>query len=59
MAVRTYSGRWTEQQYQAQTEALLEALLEALRVDGLEPAGKPILARYDPPSCLGFFDATK
>ncbi|MBT4101343.1 MAG: hypothetical protein HOM68_26775 [Gemmatimonadetes bacterium] len=55
MAVRTYSGRWTEQQYQAQTEALLEAL----RVDGLEPAGKPILARYDPPSCLGFFDATK
>lgn len=45
MAVRSYSGRWTEQRWQDQTETLLDAL----RADGLEPVGRPIFARYDPP----------
>jgi hypothetical protein len=45
MAVRSYSGRWTEQRWQDKTETLLDAL----RADGLEPVGRPIFARYDPP----------
>ena len=45
MAVRTYSGRWTEQKCEEQ----IEALLTAVGGDGLEPIGRPILARYDPP----------
>jgi hypothetical protein len=45
MAVRRYSGRWTEGNYR-KNEA---KLMEALSADGRHPIGAPILARYNSP----------
>ena len=45
MAVRRYSGRWTEENY-LENEA---KLMEALSADGRRPIGAPILARYNSP----------
>ena len=45
MAVRRYSGRWTEGNYR-KNEA---KLMGALSVDGRRPIGAPILARYNSP----------
>ena len=45
MAVRRYSGRWTEENYR-KNEA---KLMEALSADGRRPIGAPILARYNSP----------
>jgi hypothetical protein len=45
MAVRRYSGRWTEANYH-ENEA---ALLAALAADGRRAKGSPILARYNSP----------
>jgi hypothetical protein len=45
MAVRRYSGRWTEGNYR-KNEA---KLVEALSADGRRPIGAPILARYNSP----------
>lgn len=45
MAVRRYSGRWTEGNYR-KNEA---QLLGALSSDGRRPIGAPILARYNSP----------
>jgi hypothetical protein len=45
MAVRRYSGRWTQARYQRQQHRLETALTAA----GLTVVGDPELARYDPP----------
>ena len=45
MAVRRYSGRWTEENYR-ENEA---RLMEALSADDRRPIGTPILARYNSP----------
>lgn len=45
VAVRKYSGRWTETNYR-QNES---SLLAALEADGIESRGEPILARYNSP----------
>jgi hypothetical protein len=45
MAVKTYSGRWTEENYR-QNES---KLLAALAADGVTLRGGPILARYNSP----------
>ena len=45
MAVRRYSGRWTEGNYR-KNEA---KLMEALSADDRRPIGTPILARYNSP----------
>ncbi len=45
MAVRRYSGRWTEANYREHETILLQAVREA----GLTPIGAPVYARYDPP----------
>lgn len=45
MAVRRYSGRWTEANYRSHEEALLRAVTDA----GLKPIAMPVYARYDPP----------
>jgi hypothetical protein len=45
VAVWSYSGRWTTTNYEEAEKALRAALARR----GLEPAGEPILARYDPP----------
>lgn len=45
VAARRYSGRWTEQRYLREEERLLEAVAAA----GLEVAGAPEYARYNPP----------
>jgi hypothetical protein len=45
MAVRRYSGRWTEGNYR-ENEA---ELMGALSADGRRPTGLPTLARYDSP----------
>jgi hypothetical protein len=50
MAVRRYSGRWTEGNYR-RNEA---KLMEALSADGRRPIGAPILARYNSPFTLWF-----
>ena len=44
-AATRYSGRSSRDSY----ERHLESLLEAIRAEGLEPAGVPRLARFDPP----------
>jgi effector-binding domain-containing protein len=44
-AASTYSGRWTEASYLKHVDALLAAVAEA----GLEVAGRPRYARFDPP----------
>jgi hypothetical protein len=48
MAVRRYSGRWTEEKY-AQNEA---ALRTALSDHGIQIIGEPVLARYNSPFSL-------
>jgi len=45
VAVVTYSGRWAESLYLEHLSRLREAMLR----QGLEPAGEPVWARYDPP----------
>lgn len=45
MAVRRYSGRWTEANYRKNESRLLQAL----SADDRRPVGEPILARYDSP----------
>lgn len=50
MAVRRYSGRWTEARYRENEDALLRAVEEA----GLQPAGAPVYARYNSPFSLWF-----
>jgi hypothetical protein len=44
-AVATFSGRWTETSYRRHVEALFDALDR----DGVEAAGPPRYARFDPP----------
>ena len=44
-AVRSFTGRWSEQIYQQQLAALRSGVAEA----GLQPAGAPRFARFDPP----------
>ena len=48
MAVRRYSGRWTEGKYR-EHEA---ALRSALSVQGIQVISEPILARYNSPFSL-------
>lgn len=48
LAVRKYSGRWTEEKYE-QHEA---ALRTALSAHGIQISGQPILARYNSPFSL-------
>lgn len=50
MAVRTYSGSWSEKRYRY-NEALL---LRALETEGLVSAGPPVFARYNSPFTLWF-----
>jgi hypothetical protein len=45
VAAWTYTGRWTTGNYQDAEQALRAEIARR----GLEPAGEPILARYDPP----------
>lgn len=45
IAVRRYSGRWTEANYR-KNEA---RLAEALATDGIRPVGQPVLARFNAP----------
>jgi hypothetical protein len=45
MAVRRYSGRWTEANYRANEEALMKAVRKA----GLTPIAPPVYARYNAP----------
>lgn len=45
MAVRRYSGRWTEANYRKNESRLLQEL----SADDRRPVGEPILARYDSP----------
>jgi hypothetical protein len=45
MAVRRYSGRWTEGNYRENEVKLVEAL----SADDRRPIGQPILARYNSP----------
>lgn len=45
VAVRRYSGGWSQEKYQKE-EAVL---LEALAVDDIVPVGEPVFARYNPP----------
>jgi len=45
MAVRRYSGRWTEANYRSNEQALLRAVGDA----DLTPIAEPVYARYDPP----------
>lgn len=50
MAVRRYSGTWSEERYRA-NEA---ALLKALEREGLRALGEPVFARYNAPFSLWF-----
>ena len=50
MAVRRYSGRWTDRSYLRNEAALLSGL-EALQIN---PIGDPVLARYNSPFSLPF-----
>jgi hypothetical protein len=45
VAALTYSGTWSERRYLEH----LSLLREAMRRAGLQPAGEPVWARYDPP----------
>ena len=50
MAVRGYSGRWTEKNYLQHRESLLTAL----QSQGIRTIGTPTLARYNSPFSLPF-----
>jgi hypothetical protein len=50
MAVRGYTGRWTESSYRENESRLLRAVKEA----GLTPASAPVYARYNSPFSLPF-----
>lgn len=50
VAVRRYSGRWTDAKYQ-RNKALL---VQAMSNENLESVGEPILARYNSPFSLPF-----
>jgi len=50
MAVRSYSGTWSEKRYR-KNEAVL---LQAVQTAGLTAIGEPIFARYNPPFTLWF-----
>ena len=50
MAVRGYSGRWTEKNYLQHQESLQSAL----QAKGIETIGAPTLARYNSPFSLPF-----
>ncbi len=50
MAVRRYSGRWTETRYRENETRLLRAVEEA----GLRPLAAPVYARYNSPFSLWF-----
>jgi hypothetical protein len=50
MAVRRYSGRWTEKSYRENEARLLSAVEEA----GLKPLAAPVYARYNSPFSLWF-----
>lgn len=50
MAVRQYSGRWTESSYGREEKKLLDAIRE----QGYEPIGTPVYARYNSPFSLWF-----
>ncbi|MDH3440392.1 MAG: heme-binding protein [Gammaproteobacteria bacterium] len=51
MAVRRYSGRWTESKY-LQNKEVLRSALEA---SGIQTIGRPTLARYNSPFSLPTF----
>ena len=48
LAVRRYSGRWTEDRYVENLESLRAALMDA----GIQAVGEPILARFNSPFSL-------
>ena len=48
VAVRRYSGSWSEARYREEERRLLDALQR----DGLQPRGTPIYARYNSPFSL-------
>ena len=50
MAVRRYSGRWTQEKY-LQNEKSLRSVLDER---GIRTIGRPILARYNSPFSLPF-----
>ncbi|MBW2503925.1 MAG: heme-binding protein [Deltaproteobacteria bacterium] len=50
MAVRSYSGTWSEERYRKNERILLEAIQEA----GLQALSPPIFARYNAPFSLWF-----
>jgi hypothetical protein len=50
MAVRSYSGRWTEANYRENESLLLAAVKKA----GLTPVAAPVYARYNSPFSLPF-----
>ena len=50
MAVRSYSGRWTEANYRENESLLLAAVEKA----GLTPVAAPVYARYNSPFSLPF-----
>jgi hypothetical protein len=50
LAVRRYSGRWTENKYR-QNEKSLRSALDA---QGIQTIGRPVLARYNSPFSLPF-----
>jgi len=50
MAVRRYSGRWTEDKY-LQNE---KSLRLALYANGIQTIGRPVLTRYNSPFSLPF-----
>ena len=50
MAVRGYSGRWTEANYREHESQLLAAVER----EGLTPVGAPVYARYNSPFSLWF-----
>jgi len=45
VAALTYSGTWAESRYLEH----LSRLRQAMQREGLQPAGEPVWARYDPP----------
>ncbi len=50
MAARSYSGRWTLENYRENEDRLLDAVAKA----GLTPTAAPVFARYDSPFSLWF-----